>query len=66
MKNLIILLLFVQSVCAQQPARRIEFEAPESYPEGVAFDKDANVFYVSSARLGTIGKVSKEGKYSEL
>lgn len=66
MKNLIILLLFVQSVCAQQPTRRIEFEAPESYPEGVAFDKDANVFYVSSARLGTIGKVSKEGKYSEL
>lgn len=66
MKNVILLLLFVQSVWAQQPAGHIEFVAPEAYPEGVAFDKTAKVFYVSSARLGTIGKVSREGKYSEL
>ncbi|WP_262410474.1 gluconolaconase [Flavobacterium johnsoniae] len=32
----------------------------------MAFDKAANVFYVSSARLGTVGKVTKEGRYSEL
>lgn len=66
MKKLIISLLFIQIIWAQQPTKRIEFEAPESYPEGVAFDKAANVFYVSSARLGTIGKVTKEGKYTEL
>jgi DNA-binding beta-propeller fold protein YncE len=66
MKKLILLFLFVQISWAQEPTKRIEFEAPESYPEGIAFDKSANVFYVSSARLGTIGKVTKEGKYSEL
>lgn len=66
MKKLIVLLLMCQSIWAQQPTRRIEFEAPESYPEGVAFDKGSNVFYVSSARLGTVGKVTKEGKYTEL
>lgn len=66
MKKIIILLLFVHTAWAQQPTKRIEFEAPETYPEGVDFDKAANVFYVSSARLGTIGEVTKEGKYSEL
>ena len=66
MKKYMILLLLVQLSWAQQPTKRIEFEAPESYPEGIAFDKAANVFYVSSARLGTVGKVTKEGKYSEL
>lgn len=66
MKKLIILLLLIQTAWAQQPTKRIEFEAPESYPEGVAFDKSANVFYVSSARLGTIGKVTREGKYLAL
>jgi sugar lactone lactonase YvrE len=59
-------LLLTQLAWAQEPTRRIEFEAPEAYPEGVAFDKASNVFYVSSARLGTVGKVTKEGKYSVL
>ncbi|WDF58112.1 gluconolaconase [Flavobacterium sp. KACC 22758] len=66
MKKYIILLLAAQLTWAQQPTKRIEFEAPESYPEGVAFDQTANAFYVSSARLGTVGKVTKEGRYSEL
>jgi len=66
MKKYIILLLLAQLGWAQQPTKRIEFEAPESYPEGVAFDRSANVFYVSSARLGTVGKVTKDGKYSAL
>jgi sugar lactone lactonase YvrE len=66
MKKYIIFLLLTQLTWAQEPTKRIEFEAPETYPEGVAFDKAANVFYVSSARLGTVGKVTKEGKYSEL
>jgi sugar lactone lactonase YvrE len=66
MKKYIILLLLTQLAWAQEPTKRIEFEAPESYPEGVAFDNASNVFYVSSARLGTIGKVTKEGKYSAI
>ena len=48
------------------PSQRITFDAPDSYPEGVAFDSLKNVFYVSSARLGSIGKVTPEGKYAVL
>jgi sugar lactone lactonase YvrE len=66
MKKLLILFLFAQIGWAQEPTKRIEFEAPETYPEGIAFDSKANTFYVSSARLGTVGKVTKDGKYTEL
>lgn len=48
------------------PTPRIEFDALESYPEGIAFDQQAGVYYVSSARLGHIGKVSPQGVYSLL
>ncbi|MCW4469820.1 gluconolaconase [Flavobacterium sp. MFBS3-15] len=65
MKKYILLLISVAAF-AQQPTKRIEFEAPGSYPEGIAYDKGTNAFYVSSARLGTIGKVTKDGKYSVL
>ena len=50
----------------QKPTTRLEFEAPDTYPEGVAYDKAANVFYVSSATTGTIGKVDRSGKYTVL
>ncbi|WP_316831800.1 gluconolaconase [Pedobacter aquatilis] len=49
-----------------EPGPRISFEALESYPEGIAYDKSANVYYISSARLGNIGKVSPQGSYSIL
>lgn len=49
-----------------EPTPRIEFDALESYPEGIVFDKTANVYYVSSARLGNIGKVSPQGTYTIL
>ncbi|WP_316795369.1 gluconolaconase [Pedobacter agri] len=49
-----------------EPSPRIEFDALESYPEGIAFDPAANVYYVSSARLGNIGKVNAQGNYSIL
>ncbi|MHA4894150.1 gluconolaconase [Pedobacter sp. PWIIR3] len=49
-----------------EPSPRIEFDALETYPEGIAFDKTANVYYVSSARLGQIGKVTPQGAYSVL
>ena len=49
-----------------EPTTRIEFDALESYPEGVVYDQQAKVYYVSSARLGNIGKVSPQGVYSVL
>ncbi|MCW3170863.1 gluconolaconase, partial [Chryseobacterium sp. 09-1422] len=49
-----------------QPTARIEFNAPESYPEGIAYDSISNVYFVSSARLGSIGKVTPGGVYSLL
>ncbi|TRW27178.1 gluconolaconase [Flavobacterium zepuense] len=61
-----ILLLVGLAAFAQQPTKRIEFEAPGTYPEGVVYDNATGVYYVSSARLGTVGKVTKDGKYSVL
>lgn len=60
-----IILLFCVAGWAQQPTKRIVFEAPETYPEGIAYEKPSNSFFVSSARLGKVGKVSMDGKYSE-
>lgn len=68
MKKLIVCLLMVGCAAAipDQPTARIEFNAPESYPEGIAYDSISNVFFVSSARLGSIGKVTPGGVYSLL
>ncbi|RZJ66308.1 MAG: gluconolaconase [Flavobacterium sp.] len=65
MKNLIIATLAVFSMTIP-PQQKIEFEAPEAYPEGVAFNPANRKFYVSSARLGTIGEVSEDGKYKAI
>lgn len=51
---------------AIEPSQRITFEAPDLYPEGIAFDSTRNVYYVSSARLGQVGKVTPDGKYAIL
>lgn len=48
------------------PKARINFTAPDAYPEGIAYDKANNVYYVSSARTGAIGKVTPEGVYTVL
>ena len=60
--------LALTAIAAARPetSPRIEFEAPEAYPEGIDFDKAANLYYVSSARLGHIGKVSPQGAYTVL
>jgi sugar lactone lactonase YvrE len=61
--------LFVIAGCKvlqPEPTQRISFTAEDSYPEGIAFDAARNLYYVSSARLGTIGKVSPNGTYSTL
>jgi sugar lactone lactonase YvrE len=46
--------------------KRIEFEAPEEYPEGIVYDAGNNVFYVSSVHTGTIGQVGKNGNYKPI
>lgn len=68
MKKLIVCVLMVGCAAAipDQPTARIEFNAPESYPEGIAYDSISNVYFVSSARLGSIGKVTPGGVYSLL
>lgn len=53
-------------VLQPEPTQRISFTAEDSYPEGIAFDARRNVYYVSSARLGTIGRVSPQGAYTIL
>lgn len=63
---LIILLCALVGCIAIKPSERISFDAKETYPEGIANDSIRNVFYVSSARLATIGKVDRNGNYSVL
>jgi sugar lactone lactonase YvrE len=53
-------------VIQPNPTERISFTAEDSYPEGIAYDGVRKVYYVSSARLGTIGKVTPAGVYTGL
>ncbi|MCY0977318.1 gluconolaconase [Chryseobacterium wangxinyae] len=68
MKKLI--LCFLMAGCASaipdQPTARIEFLAPETYPEGIAYDSISNNYFVSSARLGSVGKVNPAGIYTSV
>lgn len=45
---------------------KIEFEAYDIYPEGVAYDAATKAFYVSGVRHATIGKVTMTGVYTAL
>jgi len=65
MKILLLSLLAITAFTVA-PTQKIEFEAPECYPEGVVFSPENNCYYVSSARLGNIGEVSADGKYKIL
>lgn len=55
--------LITGMACLGQTAR-INFEAPDMYPEGVAYDEEGNRFFVSSVRTGTIGTVDPKGTYT--
>lgn len=66
MKKYLTVMLLLTGCIRITPSTRIEFEAPDVYPEGVAYDKASDVFYVSSMRTGTIGKVTRQGQYSAL
>lgn len=58
--NLIIVLAVINT-SAQTP--RITFKEPYLYPEGTAYNKNTNLFFVSSVKTGTIGTVDKQGNY---
>jgi sugar lactone lactonase YvrE len=64
--KLLISSVFLLGCAAVGPSARINFSAPDSYPEGIVFDTVRNVYYVSSARTGTIGSVTLDGEYNVL
>jgi sugar lactone lactonase YvrE len=51
----------IHTAKAQTP--RISFQAPMAYPEGTAYDKAGDRFFVSSVKTGTIGTVDPKGVY---
>lgn len=65
MKYLVII-CWLAGCMAVRPTDRIEFEKVDIYPEGIAYDSARDVFYVSSMRDGSIGKVSTSGQYTVL
>ena len=65
MKYIIISLLLTGCISVG-PTARITFDAPDAYPEGIAYDRASDAYYVSSMRNGTIGKVSRQGIYTPL
>lgn len=44
----------------------IRFTSPGLYPEGLEYDTTRNSFLVTSMREGTVGAVTREGKYTEI
>lgn len=62
MKNLFKFLV-VFSLVAN--AQNVAFNSNELYPEGIAYSKKQDVFFVSSLHYGKIGKVTRKGVYTE-
>lgn len=60
-----IIALFVTGAAFSQ-AEKIVFQAPILYPEGVTYDAQKALFFVSSVKKGTIGSVDASGTYKEL
>lgn len=55
-------MLMSATIIAQ--SKRITFQAPKVYPEGIAINSKTNKTYVSSVKTGTIGMVDENGKYA--
>lgn len=62
MKLIIASLITLISLTAN--AQNIKFSADKLYPEGTAYSKMQDAFFVSSIRYGTIGKVDRKGNYT--
>jgi hypothetical protein len=60
----LLLSITIYSCIAIRPTERIEFNAPDAYPEGISYDSIRQQYFVSSARTGNIGKVTSTGAYS--
>jgi sugar lactone lactonase YvrE len=66
MKNFFkILFALFFAISFNAKAQNISFNSNELYPEGVAYSKKQNSFFVSSLHYGKIGKVSRKGVYTE-
>lgn len=64
-QNFIFLLPLVMWMSTAAQTLRINFTAPMLYPEGTAYSKSKNLFFVSSVKTGTIGTVDESGAYKE-
>jgi sugar lactone lactonase YvrE len=58
-------ILFVLTFVFSANAQNIAFNSNELYPEGIAYSKKQDVFFVSSLHYGKIGKVTRKGVYTE-
>ncbi len=58
-------ILFVLTFALSANAQNIAFNSDELYPEGIAYSKKQDVFFVSSLHYGKIGKVTRKGVYTE-
>lgn len=54
------------SLATAAQTERIVFEAPLLYPEGITYNPQSKMFFVSSVKMGTIGSVDEQGTYKEL
>lgn len=66
MKPILYILAFIAGTGAALDGEKIVFKAPLLYPEGLAYDAQKKLFFVSSVRWGTIGSVDADGNYKEL
>lgn len=66
LRSLLFITISALTVPVIAQTNRIEFKDSVLYPEGTAYDSHAKVFYVSSAKRATIGKVDVSGKYTVL
>jgi sugar lactone lactonase YvrE len=58
-------MLFILTFAFSANAQNIPFNSNELYPEGIAYSKKQDVFFVSSLHYGKIGKVARKGVYTE-
>ena len=58
-------MLAVLSFATATNAQDIPFTANELYPEGIAYSKKQDAFFVSSLHYGKIGKVTRKGVYTQ-